>query len=222
MATWARDPATAPKAVSFQQTEEGFTAFREQLGASGVAPNVTLVAMEATGNYWVALAIALRQVHYVVSVINPSQVALFARSLPRRGKTDALDAQLLLRFAAERQPAAWRPPEQVYHELRQRLVVRDGLLQMRTQAKNQRHAIQQWPVQIASALHALNTVIAELDAQLASLEREIAQVLRNGAWASTVEATAFPTSHSARLRTPAGCLWRSNIRRPVSSIEWNA
>jgi transposase len=204
MATWARDPATAPKAVAFQQSEDGFTAFREQLDATGVAPNATLVVMEATWNYWVALAIALHQAHYVVSVINPSQVALFARSLPRRGKTDALDAQLLLRFAAERQPAAWSPPEQVYHELRQRLVVRDGLLHMRTQAKNQRHALEQWPVQIASALEALDTVIAELDAQLASLEREIAEVLRDGAWASS--ATVLLSAPGIGLVTTAWLL----------------
>jgi transposase len=183
--TWTLDPATAPKPVSFEQTEDGFTAFLQLLGTTGVAPEATLVVMEATGSYWVALAIALHQADYVVSVINPSQVALFARSLPRRGKTDALDAQLLVRFAAERQPAPWSPPEQVYHELRQRLVVRDGLLHMRTQAKNQRHAMEQWPVRIASALEALNTVIAELDAQVASLERELAEVLRDGAWASS-------------------------------------
>jgi transposase len=204
MATWARDPATAPKAVSFQQSEEGFSAFREQLGASGVAPEATLLVMETTGSYWVALAIALHQAHYVVSVINPSQVALFARSLPRRGKTDALDAQLLLRFAAERQPAAWSPPEQDYHELRQRLVVRDGLLHMRTQAKNQRHALEQWPVRIASALEALDTVIAELDAQVASLEHEIAQVLRDGAWASS--ATVLLSAPGIGLVTTAWLL----------------
>jgi transposase len=185
VATWALDPATAPKAVSFDQSEDGFSAFLQQLGATGVTPNATLVVMEATGSYWVALAIALHQADYVVSVLNPRQVVLFARSLPRRGKTDALDAQLLVRFAAERQPAPWIPPEQVYHELRQRLVVRDGLLHMRTHAKNQRHALQQWPVRIASALEALDTVIAELNEQVASLEREIAEVLRDGAWASS-------------------------------------
>jgi len=37
----------------------------------------------------------------------------------------------------------------------------------------------------AWALHALDRVIAELDARLASLEREIAEVLRDGAWASS-------------------------------------
>ena len=41
VATWALDPATTPKAGSFQQTEDGFTAFREQLGTTGVAPNAT-------------------------------------------------------------------------------------------------------------------------------------------------------------------------------------
>ena len=185
MATCAPDPATAPKASSFQQTEDGFLAFQQHLAATGVAPEATLVVMEATGSYWVALAVALHQARYSVCVLNPGQVALFARSLPRRAKTDALDAHLLIRFAAERQPPPWSPPAQVYHELRQRLVVRDGLVQMRTQAKNQRHAIAQWPVHIASALDSLDTVIAELDEQVRSLEREIAEVLRDGAWATS-------------------------------------
>lgn len=184
-ATWAHDPTSAPKAVTFEQTEEGFAAFQQQLAATAVAPSATLIVLEATGSYWIGLAVTLHQAHYVISVLNPGQVAQYARSLPRRGKTDALDAQVLIRFAAERQPAPWTPPEQVYHELRQRLVVRDGLMEMRNKAGNQRHAVQQWPVRIASALESLDTVIAELDAQVRTLEREIAAVLRDGAWAAS-------------------------------------
>lgn len=184
-ATWAADPASAPKASSFEQSEAGFVAFQQRLAATGIAPEATLVVLEATGSYWIALAVALHQSRYTVSVLNPGQVALYARSLPRRAKADALDAQLLIRFAAERQPPPWSPPEQVYHELRPRLVVRDGLLQMRTQARNQRHAVQQWPVRIASALDSLDTVIAELDEQIRSLDRELAEVLRDGAWAAS-------------------------------------
>ena len=134
----------------FPNSSAGFSQLSAWLAGHGVRR--AHACLEATGAYGEALSTYLHEAGHVVSVINPSQVALFARSLPRRGKTDALDAQLLLRFAAERQPAAWSPPEQVYHELRQRLVVRDGLLHMRTQAKNQRHAIMQWPVRIASAL----------------------------------------------------------------------
>ena len=184
-ATWAADPTNAPSARTFAQTPDGFAAFQHALAATGVAPAATLVVLEATGSYWIALAVALHQAQYAVSVLNPGQVAAFARSLPRRSKTDALDAQVLIRFAAERRPPRWTPPEQVYHELRQRLVVRDGLLQMRTQATNQRHALQQWPVQIAGAHDALERVIRELNDQLATLDREIAAFLRDSAWAAS-------------------------------------
>lgn len=184
-AAWGQDPASAPTTRSFEQSPDGFAAFQAQLAASAVPAQATLVALEATGSYWVALAVALHQAHFVVSLLNPAHVALFARSLPRRAKTDPLDGQLLLRFAFERQPPAWSPPEQVYHELRQRLVVRDGLLEMRSKASNQRHALEQWPVRIASAIDALDSVISELDQQLRTLEREIAGVLRDGAWAAS-------------------------------------
>jgi transposase len=184
-ATWASDPAIAPRASSFDQTADGYHAFQLQLTATGVAPAATLVALEATGTYWVTLATHLHQTGYAVAVLNPAQVAQYARSLPRRAKTDALDAQLLLRFAAERKPARWEPPEQVYHELRQRLVVRDSMLHMRTQARNQRHAVQQWPVRVSSAAEALDSIITELEEQIDSLDREIAQVLADGAWAAS-------------------------------------
>jgi len=91
----------------------------------------------------------------------------------------------MARFAAERKPAPWTPPPGVYHELRQRLVARDGLLSMRQQARNQRHALMQWPVPVASVLEHLEGVIAGLDQRLASLEQEIAEVLADGEWASS-------------------------------------
>jgi transposase len=141
--------------------------------------------LEATGSYWISLAVFLHQAGYAVSVVNPAHAHAFARSLPRRAKTDALDAQLLARFAQERQPSRWTPPEQVYHELRQRLLVRDGLLAMRQQARNQRHALSQWPVQVAEALEQLDAVIGELDTRIKRLEDEVAQVLRKGEWAAS-------------------------------------
>lgn len=62
------------------------------------------------------------------------QVHNFAKSLPRRDTTDHLDAHLLIIFAVERQPTLWSPPRAAYHELRQRLVTRDGVSVMRTHA----------------------------------------------------------------------------------------
>jgi transposase len=142
-----------------------------------------LVVLEATGSYWAALAVSLHQAGYAVAIVNPAQVHNYAKSLPRRSKTDALDAQLLAQFAAERQPDTWTPPPTVYHELRQRLVARDGLLAMRQQARNQLHALVQWPVPVPAVHAQMEQVIAALDEQIDALEHGIAEVLADGAWA---------------------------------------
>jgi transposase len=190
-ATWTLAGPPIERARSFAQTPDGFAALQALLASSGVAPAHTLIVLEATGSYWITLAVTLHQASYAVSVVNPAQIHAFARSLPRRAKTDALDAALLALFALERQPACWTPPEQVYHELRQRLLVRDGLLTMPQQARNQRHALEHWPVQIAGALEQLDAVIAELDKRISTLEKELTSVLRDGAWA---ESAALLTS----------------------------
>ena len=181
--TMARAPNQRPR--TFAQTPDGFAAFQAALASTTVEPAKTLIVLEATGSYWITLAVTLHQAGYAISVVNPAHVHAFARSLPRRAKTDLLDAQLLTQFAAERVPPRWTPPEQVYHELRQRLLVRDGLLTMRQQARNQRHALEQWPIQIDGAFAALDAVLAECDKRIAALEDELTTVLRDGAWAES-------------------------------------
>ena len=192
-ANWTTGGTPRHKALTFAQTPDGFSAFQDHLHATDIPPEQTLVVLEATGSYWVALAVALHQAGFVVSVVNPAKVHNYSLSLARRAKTDALDAALLAQFAAERQPAPWSPPPQVYHELRQRLVARDGLLSMRQQARNQRHALLQWPLVIEAVRQQLDGLIAELDARLSTLEAEIAAVLKDGAWA---ESAALLTSIS--------------------------
>ena len=193
-AAWTA-PGRAPSTPrTFAQTPQGFTDFQQALAATSVAPQTTLIVLEATGSYWVALATTLHQAGYGVSVVNPAQVHNYAKSLPRRGKTDGLDSQLLSQFAHERQPPVWTPPPAIYHELRQRLVARDGLLEMRQQARNQAPALAQWPMTIDGVQQHLATVISTLDAELQALEAELAQVLADGAWAAS----------AARLQTIPG------------------
>jgi transposase len=203
-ASWTHGGQARERAQTFAQTPEGFAAFQTALMQTGVPPGATLLVLEATGSYWITLAVTLHQAGYAVSVVNPAHAHAFARSLPRRAKTDALDAQLLAQFAAERQPPRWTPPEQVYHELRQRLLVRDGLLTMRQQARNQRHALAQWPVHIAGALDQLDAVVADLDTRIATLEDELVMVLRDGAWAES--ATLLGTITGIGLVTTAWIL----------------
>jgi transposase len=168
-----------------EQTPAGFAALQRRLRVAA-GPAGTLVVLEATGNYWVALAVTLHEAGFPVAVVNPRQAYHFAKAQLRRAKTDALDAQDLAQLAATLRPAPWAPPPAVYHEVRQRLVVRDALLAMRTQARNQRHALLQWPVVVEGVRQHLDELIADLDRRVARLDAEIAAVLEESAWAESL------------------------------------
>ncbi len=179
-------PGRKPGApVTLAQTPAGFAALQRRLQATGVAPAATRVVMEATSTYWVGLAVALHEAGYRVCVINPAQAHHFAKAQLRRAKTDALDAQDLARLAGKLEPAPWTPPPAAYHELRQRLVAREALVRLRQQARNQRHALVQWPVVVESARRQFDELIADLDRRIAAVERELEAALADGAWAAS-------------------------------------
>jgi len=186
-ATWTIDRATFALPLTAPQTSDGIATLQQALTALGPSPVDILIVLEATGSYWISLAVALHTVGFAVSIVNPKQVHHWAQSLPRRGKTDALDARMLTQYAWERQPRSWTPPPAVYHELRQRLTARDGLVSLRQNARNQLHALRQWPVQVTAALQPIEQIISELDRQIGDLETAIAQVLRDGAWATSAD-----------------------------------
>lgn len=99
------------------------------------------VVMEATGVYFVDLAVALHAVGLPVSVINPRSFKHFAQLKLKGSKTDAIDAALLAEYAQRMAPALWVPPAP------ERLALRDTgrqinrLIHARTQAKNRLHAL---------------------------------------------------------------------------------
>jgi transposase len=186
VAAWLTPGGQPGAPLTGEQTPAGFAALQRRLRATAAPPAATLVVLEATGNYWVALAVALHEAGYRVAVVNPRQAHHFAKAQLRRAKTDALDARDLAQLAAALRPAPWMPPPAVYHEVRQRLVARDGLLAMRTQARNQRHALVQWPVVVAAVRQHLDELIADLDRRVAALEAEIATVLKGSVWAESL------------------------------------
>ncbi len=185
-AAWLLPGGSPTPPVTHPQSPQGFAALQRKFAATGSAPAATLVVIEATGSYWVALAVTLHAAGYAVSVINPLQAHHFAKAQLRRAKSDPLDAQNLAQLAAALQPAVWTPPPPVYHEVRQRLTARDALVAMRQQTRNQRHALLQWPMVVASVREHLDDVIALLDRRIADLEAEIAAVLAASDWAESL------------------------------------
>jgi len=185
-AVWMELGAAPRRPVTLDQTPQGFATLQARLLATGHTAANTLVVMEATGSYWVALATMLAQAGFAVAVINPDQAHSFAKALLQRAKTDAIDARTLARLAATLQPAPWTPPPAIYTELQQRLTQRDALLNLRQQVRNQRHALGYLPVVVEAVRARMDDLIATFDAQIVAIEREIAQVLpQNAAWAAS-------------------------------------
>lgn len=95
--SWRSADGSPTRPITIDQTAAGYTSLEQALLASGCAAPSILVALEATGTYWVCLASYLVQAGFAVSVINPSQAHAFAKALLKRAKTDAIDAQSLQR-----------------------------------------------------------------------------------------------------------------------------
>ena len=65
----------------------------------------TSIVMEATGIYYLDLAIELHAADLPVSVINPKSFHNFAKLMLVNSKTDAIDAQLLSEYEGAYDPA---------------------------------------------------------------------------------------------------------------------
>jgi transposase len=126
------------------------------------------IGMEATGGYQEAVALALHEAGYVVSVLNPAAVAAYGHSQLRRAKTDPIDAALIADFVRTQRPPQWRPAPLEARQL-QALVRRlEAILDMRTQELNRRD--QAAPIVRPS----IDTLLTELDAQVTALKHQIA------------------------------------------------
>ena len=132
-----------------------------------------LVVLEATGGYETAVVAALAVAGVAVAVVNPRQVRDFAKATGQLAKTDALDAQVLARFAQRVQPPARPLPEVTAQALASLLARRRQFLEMRTAERNRR------PGLAPRFRPALEEHLAWLTAQIAALDDELDQTLRH-------------------------------------------
>ena len=182
-AAWGPDGQQISAAQTFSQTQIGRRQLVRALKATGCAPEEGLVVLEATGTYWMQVAVALHQAGYPVAVINPRQAHHFAEALLKQAKTDAIDAHTLARLALTLPVKLWEPPGAVWEALYQRLVEHDNLTSMRQMQRNQLHALQQRH-QVDPAVAARKQQLVEaMDDQLQTIQLEIKDWLKRSEWA---------------------------------------
>lgn len=134
----SRKTGKSSKVEQFSQAPQGHGKAIKRLKA--LKPSI--IVMEATGIYYLDLAVALANADLPVSVINPKSFRHFAELKLTGSKTDAVDAALLAEYGERMGPRLWTPPSE------ERLALRDigrqinRLTATRTQAKNRLHALQ--------------------------------------------------------------------------------
>jgi transposase len=134
-----------------------------------------LVVCEATGGYEAKLLAAMLAAGVPAHRADARKVKAFIRSFGTLGKSDAIDAQALARYGAERHAtlARWVQPDPVREALQALVLARVDLVRMR-QAQLNRLAAPGAGV-VATALRA---IVREIEKQLRALEARIAACLR--------------------------------------------
>jgi transposase len=100
-----------------------------------------VVALEASGNYHLELALALDKADGIeLMVVNPRAARDFAKAWLHRSKTDKIDAGVLLEFVRRMPFRPWVRPADEEFELRAVARRIAALVKTRTQEKNRLHA----------------------------------------------------------------------------------
>jgi transposase len=131
-----------------------------------------LIVLEASGGWETLVAGTVAEAGLPVAVVNPRQVRDFARAIGQLAKTDALDAQVLARFAEVVQPTPRPLPDAAQQALSALLTRRRQVLGMLT-AERQRLGTARAPVRDRVQAHT-----RWLEQELADLDDELGRAIR--------------------------------------------
>ena len=178
----------------FPNTPAGFAAFAVWL--AGFGPEPVLIALEATGAYGTPLAEFLVDQGFWVSVVNPAKIKAFAESELSRAKTDKADAQVIARFAKEKQPPRWTPPPPQIRELQALLRRVEQLSEMRQMERNRLETAD------PAAVPSIQTLLKTLERKSRPPATRFASVSMTTPISSTGGTSWIPSPASARLPSP--------------------
>lgn len=167
-----RSGGRTAKAQEFSQTPEGHQALIKKLGQQ-----VAGVVLEATGIYYLDLAVALSRAGLPVSVINPRSFHHFASMKLNNSKTDAVDAALLAEYAECMRPAPWQAPDETLMGLRDLGRQINRLTHARTQAKNRLHALKSKSSTLAMLIEDEDDGIKQLDRRIERLSKAATELM---------------------------------------------
>lgn len=151
----------------FENSPAGHRDLQSWLVKKGISQTESQLCMEATSTYYEALALALVDGGWQVSVVNPLQIKAFAESRLVRQKTDRADAYTIALFCAQQEPPLWCPPAPEVRELQALLARLEAVQGMRIQELNRLYEAQ------GIARESVERLLEILDEELRLLKQQI-------------------------------------------------
>ena len=148
------------EAFAVPRDGEGLAALTERLGCLPLE----LVVLEATGGFEVTVAAAIAAAGLPLAVVNPRQIRDFARATGRLAKTDALDAEIIARFAEQVRPPARPIPDAQARALGELVTRRRQIIEMIVAEGNRRRQLTQ------------PRLVKRLDRHLQALQKELTAI----------------------------------------------
>jgi transposase len=134
--------------------------------------------MEATGVYHESLAYFLEGQGKELSIVLPTKISNYMRTLENKTITDASCADAICRFGLERDLDIWKRPKPVFKRLRQLTRERDQVISSRTVAKNQLHAEQSEAEPNQGSVERIKAQIELFTRQQKQIQDEITEMIQ--------------------------------------------
>lgn len=202
----------------FINGQKGFESFYQWVGKfkdKDIEMNFT---MEATGVYYENLAYFLNEKDKTVHVVLPNKSKKFAESLGLRAKTDKVDAKMLGQMGVERKLRKWSPISPLFLNMRSYTRERESLIQDRTRAKNQLHALNHSRASEQKTIKRLETKIEFLDEQIGQVEYDIEELIESDTLLSE-KVKKVLTAPGVRLNTLAPIIAETNGFAAIANIK---
>ena len=188
------DAATSSQkqSVTFNNTPAGFKKFIKWMSLFD-SPHI---AMEATGKYYLGLALHLYEQEYPVYVINPFKIKHHAQSKLKRVKTDSEDAKLIADFCEVHKLKPWQPDSPIIAKLQEFSALQALLIQAKTRLKNQMQSSTEIEVQkIQKAqIKQLEKQIEKIQSQMKACVQQDVELTKQMALLTTIKGLGEKTS----------------------------
>src|SRR5690606_35504231 len=136
-----------------------------------------LVVIEATGPYYLPLAIFLYRNNVAVSVVNPLVIKRFAQMKMSRAKTDKKDSFLIAQYGQIHRPEQWEAPSETTIKIQQLDTYLEGLEKRRRMALNQLHAFNSSGQIDAQLTKEIEEEVAVYNTKIKKVEKQIDELI---------------------------------------------